>query len=223
MIRRDYILRMVEAAGAALARILLRQQAGEIQLALSDVRLTANELLGLDERALASLTDTQLAQILTGGGRLHRECCAVAAMLLKTEADLLDQAGDPDAAQRQRVKALSLFLEVTVNEVHVSGIDCATEIAVTSRQLAGTCLPAHIEVKLLRHHELRGEFALAETVLFRLAETCGSQVFEAGCAFYGRLRAKDDDALARGDLPRAEVEAGFEEFRRIHQSSPVHD
>ena len=216
MIRRDYILHLVEATVAALCRVLGHKQAGNYPAALADVRRTASELLGLEEKAWLALSDRQLARLLTADGRLHRERCAVAAVLLKEEAALLNLLGETECARRQQIKALSLLLDVTTHGVNVPGIDCAAEIAALRDCLSDSDLPAHVESGLLQHHELRGEFAEAENVLFRLAETRGPEMFAAGSAFYQRLLAQPDDALERGNLPRAEVESGLLEFRARH-------
>ena len=67
----------------------------------------------------------------------------------------------------------------------------------------------------MQHYERTGSFAKAEDAFFELldVERGNSGVIEFGIAFYERLKNQTDDALAAGDLPRAEVEAGLGELR----------
>jgi hypothetical protein len=75
---------------------------------------------------------------------------------------------------------------------------------------------------LMRHYEQHGAFAKAEDALFDLleAEPGNSDALEFGIAFYERLRGQSDMALAKGNLPRQELEAGLAELRQRQAGSP---
>ena len=56
--------------------------------------------------------------------------------------------------------------------------------------------------------------AAAEDILFRLIEFDAEDaaVTQVGIAFYETLRGKSDAELIAGNLPRDEVESGFQEW-----------
>jgi len=69
---------------------------------------------------------------------------------------------------------------------------------------------------LMRQYEQQGAFAKAEDALFDLldAEPGNTKAVDLGIAFYERLRGENDMALANGNLPRQELEAGLAELRQ---------
>jgi len=66
----------------------------------------------------------------------------------------------------------------------------------------------------MQHHERTGEFAKAENALFALldADPDNAAIVEFGVAFYKRMQAQSDAALAEGALPRSEIEEGLHEL-----------
>lgn len=68
---------------------------------------------------------------------------------------------------------------------------------------------------LMHHYERTGAFGKAEDALFGLLETASgnAEVLDWGIAFYERLRGRSDAALAEGNLPRSELEAGLAELQ----------
>jgi hypothetical protein len=63
-------------------------------------------------------------------------------------------------------------------------------------------------------HEQNAQFAQAEDALFLLLEAVpdNRDMLDLAEAFYRRLGALNDDTLAGGGLPRAEVEDGLREI-----------
>ena len=69
---------------------------------------------------------------------------------------------------------------------------------------------------LMQHYERLGDFAKAEDALFAMLELQpqNQRALDFGFAFYERLRGQSDAALAAGNLPRTELEAGLGELSR---------
>jgi hypothetical protein len=76
------------------------------------------------------------------------------------------------------------------------------------------------QASLMQHYERNGEFAKAEDALCAMleAEPGNDLILEFGTMFYRRLLVQSDAALARGNLPRAEVEEGLKELLQRTES-----
>lgn len=101
---RDYILRMIAAAAAMVARLRERLLGGEnpdeiVQAA----RAAQGELLGKDAALLRALDPASAAHVLG-----DKQLIATWADLLRIEADALRQGGDKDQADALEQRADSL-------------------------------------------------------------------------------------------------------------------
>ncbi len=218
MIRRDYILRMIEEFVQALARIksLKRAQRWDDTNDLLDAQF--RKLLGAGAQTVARLREAELLAAVVEGE--PTPAVREKALMLTT---LLNEAGDVATAQGRlaegrecHLKALHLLLDVLGRgEI----FDCpefvpAVDILVSSLQDAP--LPARTQAMLMQHYERAGEFAKAEDALFALLEADPDNrgIVDFGIAFYERLLAQSDHALTAASLPRAEVEEGLNELRR---------
>jgi tetratricopeptide (TPR) repeat protein len=220
MVRRDYILRMIEQIGvawAALVKIAGLRASGQyeqVAVLLEQVlrqhlgfggdtpgRLSADELIALVRLGqTASIDETVITERLLLLGAILRE-----------RAELSLAQGRPDEAADFAAKALRVDLTVLVEEEHD---DERARAALTPLLdlLADYEVPRSLKEQLWRYHERQGDFASAENWLFALLED-EPAVLPEGIAFYERLAALPDEALRRGDLPRDEVAAALAELR----------
>jgi hypothetical protein len=114
LVQRDFILRLIEAVAAALARALRRRESGDFAGARRELHMACSELLG-PMTALAECLDARTAADLVGDTRRT----ALWARLLASDAELLrlmDRHADADVADR---RALELILEVSLRETVV--------------------------------------------------------------------------------------------------------
>jgi hypothetical protein len=216
MLRRDYILRLIEEFGRALARILDEKQRNLWPEARASIQDQVRALTGTDLDGVASLTDTELLDCLMKTGDFRGagpKPLLLARVLLEATDPNLPQS--PDTARALRLKALHLLLYAALHgEVH-DWPEFVPTIEGVVRQFEPGSLPLHTHALLMQHFERAGDFAQAENALFAMADLAGDYpaLQALGLAFYQRLLAKPDNALENGNLPRAEVEAGQREFR----------
>jgi hypothetical protein len=222
MIRRDYILRMIQEFCEVLARI---QSLKKGQL-WSDARVTIDEefqrLVGAGAERLAQLSDTELlAQLLRGEPtQVIREKAFMLCALLKEAGDVATTENRTDEGVSYYLKGLQLLLDTLARNDAFDYPEFVPRVELFVQALAETPLPLSAHARLMQHYELIGDFAKAEDALFAMLESepKNPAVLELGIGFYERLRSQTDDNLAAGNLPRAELENGLAELNRRRTS-----
>jgi tetratricopeptide (TPR) repeat protein len=220
MIRRDYILRMIEEFVRALARIHSLKQGRQWPAASAALDEEFKRLVADGAPAVARLSETELLARLMQEGptQVVRDKTFMLTTLLKEAGDVAAAQGRPDQSRECYLKALHLLLD-TLGRGEVS--ECPAFVP----QVEGLVttldapLPLRTYALLMQHYERTGEFAKAEDALFGLldAEPDNDAIMEFGIAFYQRLETQSDAALKAANLPRAEVEDGLKEMQRRRQ------
>jgi hypothetical protein len=217
MMRRDYILRMIEEFARALARIRSLKQVERWQDAAGTLDEEFHRLLGTGPEGLAKLTETELlARIVQGEATqaVHDKTLIVTT--------LLREAGDVAVAQDRvgegrscYLKGLHLLLEALARSDVFECPEFVPKIEEFVAALQEAPLPLQTQGRLMEHYERAGEFGKAEDALFAMieAEPGNRAVAEFGIAFYERLAGHSDASLKAGNLPRPELEAGLAELR----------
>lgn len=132
LVQRDYILRMIEAIAAAIARILRRRQSGDLAGARREVDMASTELLG-PIASVASRVDTQTAANLLGDGRR----VAAWARLLAEDSDILREMGRVAEADANDKRVLELLLEAWLHDRELDAESSATLDLVRARLTPG--------------------------------------------------------------------------------------
>ena len=113
--QRDYILRMIEAVGATLRRVLKRREEKDLPGARQDVATTMGEILGPGGAAMVPMVDsTTAANLVSDPQRLALYC-----QLLELDGDLLEEMGHTDRAVTTRRRSLELLLELVLRKVEL--------------------------------------------------------------------------------------------------------
>lgn len=220
MVRRDYILRMIEQIGvawAALVRSAGLRADGRYEQAELLLEQILRQHLGFGGDTPGRLSADELIALVRLGRSASVDESVIAERLLLLGAILHERAelslarGLPDEAADFAAKALRVDLTVLVEEGH-DDERARAALAPLLGLLAGYEIPDRLREQLWRFHERRGEFASAEDWLFALLEDEPAMLPE-GLAFYERLAALPDAALVAGDLPRDEVLAALAELR----------
>ena len=216
MIRRDFILRMIEEFAQALMRIrsLKRKQRwGEAAAALD---AEFERLVGAGAQAVTRLSESELLARLMQDGPTHvvRDKTFMLTSLLADAGDIAAAEGRVEESRECYLKALHLLLEVLARGEVFEWPEFLPRVEVLKDALQGTPLPPRTEAMLMQHHERTGEFAKAENALFAMldADPDNAAIAEFGVSFYQRMLAQSDAALAEGALPRSEIEEGLHEL-----------
>jgi hypothetical protein len=213
MIRRDYILRMLEEFFEVLARIRALQKGEKWQEASLAADKEFLQLVGARPQAIVHLSETELLARLIKGepSQAVREKTLMLATLLKEAGDIsYGQTRDVEGRSFY-LKGLQLLLGVLEREQVVDFPEFVPRVDAFLQVLSDAPLPITTQGMLMQHFERIGEFAKAEDVLFSMIEAQPGNLalLSFGVAFYQRMLGKSDDVLQAGNLPRVELESGL--------------
>ena len=216
MIRRDYILRMIEECVQALARIASLKKGQRWSEASEALDAEFQRLIGSGAQAVARLSETELLARLMQDGPTHvvRHKALVLTTLLKEAGDVAAAEDRVEESRACHLKALHLLLDTLARGDVFECPEFVPKVEPLVMVLA-TPLPVRTHALLMQHYERTGEFARAEDALFAMldAEPDNDAIVEFGIVFYQRLLAQSDAALNEANLPRAEVQEGLEELQ----------
>jgi hypothetical protein len=216
MIQRDYVLRLIEQFFQVVRRMVNYRTEKRYAEALNEARKAYKGCLGVD----AAFIDSQSAEGLIEMGRsglFGPEQLAMAAKLLREEAEALEGLEVPIEANIRRIKSLALFLEVFLADKTPRLQVFHEDLDILLGQLEQTGLPLDLARRAPLWLEKKERFSEAEDAWFRLAEAVGAgdRAMLEGEEFYRRLSELDDAALERAGLPRDEVADGLESWREL--------
>lgn len=218
MIRRDYLLRMIEECLQALSRIKSLKRVQRWQEADSSLDAEFQKLVGAGAQAVAQLSETELLGRLMQGDstQIVREKTFILTALLQEAGDVAAAQDRADEARACHLKALHLLLDTLARGDAAEAPEFVPKVELLQATLQGAPLPTRTQAMLMQHFEHTGQFAKAEDALFALLDHDleDPRLAEFGAAFYRRLLGLSDGALAEGNLPRAEVEDGLRELAR---------
>jgi hypothetical protein len=217
VIRRDYILRMIEEFIQALARVNALKQDQRWQEAAGAVDEEFQRLIGTGAQAVARLTETELLARLIRGEptqAVHDKTLMLTA-LLKEAGDVAATQGRAAESHSCYLKGLHLLLETLAREEVSAVPDFVPSVEMFAAALHGSPLPLETQALLMQHYERSGQFAKAEDALFAMLETerGNAGLADFGVSFYERLQGQSDASLAAGNLSRPELETGLAELR----------
>ena len=207
----DYILRIAEQMGRALAQILYKQERQDFEGAFIFIDEQYKQTLGMGAGFIHSAPEETLLALLTSVGELDTEKCWLLATLLKAEGEIHQLQENENDSYYCFLKALNLYLEVLGTDTSFDHIDQVAEIEGLTYKLADYDLPLHTQEMLFRYFEKTGRFSQAEDTLDEMlaANPTKHGIVVKGIAFYHRLQQKSDAALRDGNMQRDEVAEGL--------------
>lgn len=221
MLRRDYIIRMIEEFFRALATIRSLKNQREWREAADAIEEQCKVLIGAGTAAVATLSDTELlARMLQGEPTqmLHQKTVLLSA-LLKEAGDVAKMEGNAARASDCYLRGLHLLLRALAEGEPFEQPDLIPTIDVFVLALedlpVSITLPTH--ALLMQHYERSGQFGKAEDELYAMlqVEPGNLGIVTFGIDFYQRLHGQSEEILIAGNLPPSEVEAGLEELTAI--------
>jgi hypothetical protein len=226
MIRRDYILRMIEEFCRGLARLRAYVEFSDWKEASDVLDEEFQKLIGLGAEAVAQKSETELlASVIRGEAT---SAVAEKTLMLVT---LLKEAGDVAAGQDRveegrtyYLKGLHLLLEVIARGEALEFPEFVPQVEVFVLALQVSVLPVQTQAMLMQHYEKTDQFAKAEDSFFAILdqEPDNPNVLDLGTAFYRRLESRTDRILEEGNLPRPELEAGLKELQERRAALTAH-
>jgi len=215
MIRRDYIVRMIQEFAEALARIRALKNDQQLKQAALLTNDEFRRLTGIDSDALLKLSETELLARLIETEPLHavREKMFFLTTLLKEAGDI---AATEDRLAESRacyLKGLHLLLDSLARGDAFEQPEFVPKVDLFVAALDE--VPTPTSALLMEHYERTGQFGKAEDALFAIldGDVDSDLALNFGISFYERLLGKSDAQLADGNLPRAEVEAGLQQLQ----------
>jgi len=158
MTQKDYILRIAENVGRALAQIIYDKEIHEYQGALSLIDELCKQTVGAGSGFIHAISEETLLAMLTLLGILNVEKALLIATLLKAEGEIYEDQGNPDAAYESYLKALNLFLEILLRDDHLHDLRCSPEVEDILDKLEAYELPLDTRRLLFQYYEQRREY-----------------------------------------------------------------
>jgi hypothetical protein len=222
VIRRDYILRMIEEFMQALSRLRSLKQGQRWNEAAEELDSEFQKLVGEGAESIARHSETELLARLMQDGPTHalRDKTFILATLLAEAGDVVAGKDQSAASRECHLKALHLLLDVLGRDDVFECPGFVPKVELLRERLRNEPLPLRTLAMLMQHYERTGEFAKAEDELFAMldAEPANDTIKDFGITFYQRLLAQSDATLEVANLPRTEVEDGLKKLRA--QRSP---
>ncbi len=217
MIRRDYILRMLEEFFEILARLQPLKQGQHWNDAAGVLDDQFQRLVHAGPEAVASMSETELLARLIQGEptQVVRDKTLVLTALLKEAGEVEAGRHRLEASRACYLKGLHLLLGTLATGEVEEFPDFVPRVEYFVTALDAAPLPLETQARLMQHYERAGEFGKAEDRLFAMLEDGAqdSALIDFGIAFYERLRGRSNASLEAGNLPRSELEAGLAELR----------
>ena len=155
MTQKDYILRIAENVGRALAQIIYDKEIQDYQGALSLIDELCKQTVGAGAGFIHAISEETLLAMLTLLGILNIEKALPIATLLQAEGDIYEDQGNPDAAYESYLKALNLFLEIVLRDDHLHDLRCSPQVEDILGKLEAYELPLDTRRLLFQYHEQR--------------------------------------------------------------------
>jgi hypothetical protein len=218
MIRRDYILEMIEECIQALTQIRTLRHERRWEEARLAVDAECEKLAAAGARNLAQLSETELLARLALGQPTQtvRSRLFLIISLLQEAGEIADAEGRIADAREIFLKALHLLLDVSAQEDTGPHPAFVPRVETLVLSLTGAPMPVRTQILLMQHYETTGQLAKAEDTLFSILDATKDDPasLEFGAAFYERILRQNDATLAAGNLPRIEAEDGLRELQR---------
>jgi Family of unknown function (DUF6483) len=217
MIRRDYILRMIEECIQALAQIRILRQSQRLEAAQQALDMQCEKLAGGASQILVQLSEMELLAHLAQGQptAVVRDRLFLLVSFLREAGEIANAEGRNSDARAIFLKALHLLLSEPAQNDAGDYPNFAPRVDGLVDALAGEPLPIATLAMLMQHYERTGQWAKAEDALYAMLDVTQNDrtVADFGEAFYGRILRQNDAALAAGNLPRREAEEGLREIK----------
>ena len=217
MSQRDYILRIAQEFGSALAQVLYSRQIKDYTAAHKLIDEQSKQVFGMGIGFMRTVPEETLLSMLTSFDTLDTEKCWLLAILLSTEGDIFEDQGNTSESYYSYIRSLNLFLEVLLLGTNSSDRNIVPEIDDLLSRLSDYDLPIRTKLLLFRYFEHTHEYARAEELLFEMLEASGpdEDILAHGTSFYQQLLKKSDTTLITNNFSKEKVLAGLSQLVKL--------
>jgi len=217
MSQRDYILRIAQEFGSALAQVLYKRQIKDYTAAHKLIDEQSKQIFGMGIGFMRSVPEETLLSMLTSFDTLDTEKCWLLAILLKAEGDIYEDQGNASESYYSYVRSLNLFLEVLLLGTTNSDRSIVPEIDDLLYRLNDYDLPIRTKLLLFRYFDHTHEYARAEGLLFEILETNGpdEDILAYGISFYTQLLKKSNATLSADNFSKEKALEGLSQLEKL--------
>jgi hypothetical protein len=153
MIRRDYLMRLIEQFVEALSKLLKLKANKNYEEALSLIGQTYEELLGFDSLFVNSFSTEDLISIISIDGVPDVNKCIIIATLLKEEGEIYEAQNQKDISRMRYLKSLDIFLRGFLSEGEIKMDISSYEMEKIVEKLGKKNLTPEIKKRLSKYYE----------------------------------------------------------------------
>jgi hypothetical protein len=207
---------MIQQLSGFLVRVTKLRESGQTVQALEATSEAFGTMGGLNPSLVHALSEDDLVQLLRARGAIDADRCYALAEILREEASIYDDLGQPEESLPRYLKSLRLHIEAFPDPR-----EAPTQMSVEALADVIDHVPAAV-MSLPTFDDLviflteSGAYALAENVLLerQAAFPEDESVRRIGEAFYRSVLDQPDDGIEAGGLSREEAEEGLASMRR---------
>ena len=155
MIRRDYLMRLIEQFTEALSRILKLKKEKDYKKALSLIGKTYEELLGFNSLFINSFSTDDLISIISIDRAPDVNKCIIIATLLKEEGEIYEAQNQLDISRMRYLKSLDIFLRGFLSEGKITLDTNPYDLEKIVDKLGEENLPSDVKKRLSQYYEKR--------------------------------------------------------------------
>jgi hypothetical protein len=217
MSQRDYILRIAEEFGRALAQVLYNRQIKDYVAAHKLIDELCKQAFGMGIGFMRSVPEETLLSIFTSFDILDTEKCWLLAIFLKAEGDIYHDQGNTSESYYSYIRSLNLILEVLSLETTHSSKDVVPELEDLLSNLSDYELPTKTNLLLFQYFDHADMYDRAEDLLLEMLKEDDPDgiILTHGISFYQRLKGKSDAELRAGNFSREELIEGLAQLKKL--------
>lgn len=212
MIRKDYIMRLMEQLAEVIAGVLLNKRKGQYDQAVAALDDAVLRFTGIESGLAESFDIEGLLVLLRHENEIDTGRGMILAELLREKAEVIELSQGFEPATNLYAKSLRLYLECLSESPDLRMETHFRKIDGIAGKLEHYEIPVGLRAGLFRYCEWTGRFDRAEDHLFEWIESGDPRAVIEGPEFLKRLLDLPDETLIRGGLPREEVLSALREL-----------
>ena len=207
MLRKDYLLNMIEDMGQVVAAVLGLKKQKKHKEALQQLNDLLRKQFRLHSKLLHSLSVEQIIDMFRFRGIVEVDKLQQVAYILQQEGEVYLDEKKEDEGYIRFMRALHLYLYCLLHGANRQLLHVADKIEYLITETKAYELPPNTKCLLALYYEQEGRYDVAENYWYSL-EMKDKQFRDQVLAFYDRLLRLDASKLMEGGLPSEEVLEG---------------